>query len=158
MTERWLASVIVVLLATAVGRTDELPKMKFNEGARSPQVFFRYSSISRHRPEDPLRRRNNIWVVFNDYVVVYDANFPKEAGDVVAAIRKTTEKPIRYVLDSHHHGDHAYGNDVSKEGRASSPRPTAPAAARAVGGVPQGRRGTDRTQGHRREPAAGCRT
>src|SRR5262249_15001810 len=47
-----------------------------------------------------------------DYVFVYDANFPKEAGDVIAAIRKTTNKPIRYVLDSHHHGDHAYGNAV----------------------------------------------
>jgi phosphoglycerate dehydrogenase-like enzyme/glyoxylase-like metal-dependent hydrolase (beta-lactamase superfamily II) len=50
--------------------------------------------------------------VFEDYVLVYDANFPKEAGDVVEAIKKTTDKPIRYVLDSHHHGDHAYGNAI----------------------------------------------
>src|SRR5262249_8333632 len=60
---------------------------------------------------------NNIWVVFKDYVVVIDANFPKEAGDVIEAIRKTTDKPIRYVLDSHNHGDHAYGNaEFSKPG------------------------------------------
>src|SRR5439155_732212 len=46
-----------------------------------------------------------------------DANFPKEAADVIAAIKKTTNKPIKYVLDTHHHGDHAYGNAVwAKEG------------------------------------------
>ena len=36
---------------------------------------------------------------------------------MVEAIKKTTDKPIRYVLDTHHHGDHAYGNAVfAKEG------------------------------------------
>jgi cyclase len=43
---------------------------------------------------------------------VIDANFPKEADDVLADIKKTTDKPIKYVLDTHHHGDHAYGNCV----------------------------------------------
>ena len=62
---------------------------------------------------------NNIWVVFEDYVVVIDANFPKEAGDVIAAVKKTTDKPIRYVLDTHHHGDHAYGNAVFAKAGAS---------------------------------------
>jgi phosphoglycerate dehydrogenase-like enzyme/glyoxylase-like metal-dependent hydrolase (beta-lactamase superfamily II) len=91
----------------------ELPKMKFNEVKEvAPGVFFRYSSISASDPKIPFGGSNNIWVVFEDYVVVIDANFPKEAGDVLAAIRKTTKKPVRYVLDTHHHGDHAYGNAV----------------------------------------------
>lgn len=77
-----------------------------------PGVFFRYSSISATDKAIPFGGSNNIWVVFEDHVLVYDANFPKEAGDVMEAIRKTTDKPIRYVLDSHHHGDHAYGNAV----------------------------------------------
>src|SRR5207244_12858751 len=47
-----------------------------------------------------------------EYVVVIDANCPQRAGDVIEAIKKTTAKPIRYVLDTHHHGDHAYGNAV----------------------------------------------
>jgi phosphoglycerate dehydrogenase-like enzyme/glyoxylase-like metal-dependent hydrolase (beta-lactamase superfamily II) len=86
--------------------------MKFNEVKEiAPGVFFRYSAIS---PTDPsiFGGSNNTWVVFEDYVVVIDANFPKEAGDVIAAVKKTTEKPIRYVFDTHHHGDHAYGNAV----------------------------------------------
>ncbi|MFO0845742.1 MAG: NAD(P)-dependent oxidoreductase [Gemmataceae bacterium] len=88
------------------------PKMKFNEVREiAPGVFFRYSSIS---PTDMsiFGGSNHLWVVFEDYVVVIDANFPKEARDVVADIKKTTTKPIRYVLDTHHHGDHAWGNAV----------------------------------------------
>jgi phosphoglycerate dehydrogenase-like enzyme/glyoxylase-like metal-dependent hydrolase (beta-lactamase superfamily II) len=88
-------------------------KMKFDEVKEvAPGVFFRYSSISATDKSIPFGGCNNIWFVMDDYVVVFDANFPKEAGDVIAAVKKTTDKPIRYVLDSHHHGDHAYGNEV----------------------------------------------
>src|SRR5690348_13502966 len=99
---------------------DEPSPMKFNEVREvAPGVFFRYSSISATDKTVPFGGSNNIWVVFGDYVVVIDANFPKEAGDVIAAIKKTTDKPIRYVLDTHHHGDHAYGNAVFAKSGAS---------------------------------------
>lgn len=98
----------------------ELPKMKFNEVREiAPGVFFRFSAISATDKSVEFGGSNNIWVVFKDYVVVFDANFPKEAGDVLAAIRKTTDKPVRYVVDSHHHGDHAYGNAVYAKAGAS---------------------------------------
>jgi glyoxylase-like metal-dependent hydrolase (beta-lactamase superfamily II) len=95
-----------------------IPDMKFNDVKEVvPGVFFRYSSISATDPTVPFGGCNNIWVVFKDYVFVVDANFPKEAGDVIADIKKTTKKPIKYVLDTHHHGDHAYGNSIwAKEG------------------------------------------
>lgn len=96
----------------------KIPEMKFNDVVEvAPGVFFRYSSISANDPKIPFGGSNNVWIVFKDYVVVIDANFPKEAGDVIAAIKKTTDKPIKFVLDTHHHGDHAYGNCVwAKEG------------------------------------------
>ena len=48
-----------------------------------------------------------------DYVVVVDSlatvgltqRFKEE-------IRKITDKPIRYLINTHHHGDHTYGNHV----------------------------------------------
>src|SRR5207253_9079483 len=96
------------------------PSMKFNDVKEvAPGVFFRYSSISATDKNIPFGGSNNIWVVFDDYVAVVDANFPKEAGDVIEAVRKTTDKPIRYVLDTHHHGDHAYGNAVFGKAGAS---------------------------------------
>jgi phosphoglycerate dehydrogenase-like enzyme/glyoxylase-like metal-dependent hydrolase (beta-lactamase superfamily II) len=117
IASRWLAVSVLLGLAGAV-QAQDLPKMKFNEVKEiAPGVFFRYSDIRVPFDIKTFGGSNNIWIVFEDYVMVYDANFPKEAGDVVAAIRKTTDKPIRYVVDSHHHGDHAYGNAVfAKEG------------------------------------------
>jgi cyclase len=92
---------------------DKPPEMKFNDVKEvAPGVFFRYSSISASDKTVPFGGSNNIWIVFKDYVIVVDANFPKEAADVLEAIKKTTDKPIKYVLDTHHHGDHAYGNSV----------------------------------------------
>ena len=84
----------VVLLAAvyASTRTAEpvapppIPEMKFNDVKEvAPGVFFRYSSISATDKTVPFGGSNNIWVVFEDYVLVYDANFPKEAGDVLEA-------------------------------------------------------------------------
>src|SRR5205085_1696887 len=101
----------LVTLAYASGSAwadDAPPKMKFNEVKEvAPGVFFRFSSIGPEGTGIPFGGSNNIWVVFENYVAVIDANFPKEAKDVIAAVKKTTDKPIRYVLDTHHHGDHA---------------------------------------------------
>ena len=55
---------------------------------------------------------NNGWVVFDDYVLVLDANFPSGALEIIPKIRAQTTKPIRFAFDTHHHGDHAYGNQV----------------------------------------------
>ncbi|MFN7938204.1 MAG: MBL fold metallo-hydrolase [Bryobacteraceae bacterium] len=49
------------------------------------------------------------WVTFKDYVLVIDANFPWGAKKIIPEIRKTTNKPIRFVFNTHYHGDHAYG-------------------------------------------------
>ena len=55
---------------------------------------------------------NSGWVIFDDYVLVLDAGFPLSAKIVVEEVRKTTKKPIRYVFDTHYHGDHSFGNGV----------------------------------------------
>jgi cyclase len=55
---------------------------------------------------------NNGWIIFEDYVLVIDANFPSGANEIIPKIRALTEKPIRFAFDTHHHGDHAYGNQV----------------------------------------------
>jgi glyoxylase-like metal-dependent hydrolase (beta-lactamase superfamily II) len=55
---------------------------------------------------------NNGWVIFDDFVLVVDANFPSGAREVIPKIQAQTKKPIRFAFDTHHHGDHAYGNQV----------------------------------------------
>ena len=61
---------------------------------------------------------NNGWIMFEDYVLVIDANFPAGAKQIISKIRALTDKPIRFALDTHHHGDHAYGNEVYVENGA----------------------------------------
>ena len=55
---------------------------------------------------------NQGWIVFKDFVLVIDANFPGQVDKVIEQIKETTDKPIKYVFDTHHHGDHADGNAV----------------------------------------------
>ena len=72
--------------------------------------------------EGDLVRRghcNNGWIVFQDYVLVIDANFPSGAEEVLPKIRVITTVPIRYAFDTHCHGDHAYGNRAFVEAGAT---------------------------------------
>jgi cyclase len=55
---------------------------------------------------------NNGWVIFDDYVLVLDANFPSGAQEIIPKIKAQTNKPIRFAFDTHHHGDHAYANQL----------------------------------------------
>lgn len=61
---------------------------------------------------------NNGWIVFDDYVLVIDANYPSGALEILPKIRALTDKPIRFAFDTHHHGDHAYGNQIWAENGA----------------------------------------
>ena len=55
---------------------------------------------------------NNGWIIFEDYVLVIDGNFPSGAQLVIPQIKAVTDKPIRFAFDTHHHGDHSYGNQL----------------------------------------------
>lgn len=55
---------------------------------------------------------NNGWIVLRDYVLVVDANFPSGAQNILPKIKALTDRPVRFAFDTHHHGDHAYGNQV----------------------------------------------
>ena len=47
-----------------------------------------------------------------DYMIVVDANYPSGARGAMEDVKRLTKKPVKYVFDTHHHGDHAYGNPV----------------------------------------------
>jgi glyoxylase-like metal-dependent hydrolase (beta-lactamase superfamily II) len=46
-----------------------------------------------------------------DGVLLVDSQFAPLTDKLVAAIRKITDKPIRYLIDTHVHGDHTGGNE-----------------------------------------------
>ncbi len=55
---------------------------------------------------------NNVIIEMKDYLIVVDANFPSGARLAMMDAQKVSKKPVKYVFDTHHHGDHAYGNAV----------------------------------------------
>ncbi len=71
-----------------------------------PGVWFREGEIKE------MGHCNNIIIEMKDYLVVIDANFPSGARAALADAKKLSSKPVKYVFDTHHHGDHAYGNPV----------------------------------------------
>ena len=70
----------------------------------APGVFYYFG--------DELQKKsaNCVWVIFKDYVLAVDANYPWGAEEIIQEIRKTTTKPIRYVFNTHYHHDHTFGN------------------------------------------------
>lgn len=62
---------------------------------------------------DPRRgHSNNGWIVFDDFVLVIDANYPSGAQIVMPKVKETSDKPVRFVFNTHNHADHAYGNQL----------------------------------------------
>jgi cyclase len=45
-------------------------------------------------------------------VVVVDTGLAQNADKLVAAIRKLSDKPLQYIINTHMHGDHTGGNDA----------------------------------------------
>src|SRR3981189_3001713 len=79
-----------------------------------PGVWFREGEIQ------TLGHCNNAIIEMKDYLIVVDANFPSGARLTLEAAKKVSNKPVKYVFDTHHHGDHAYGNPVWTQAGATT--------------------------------------
>lgn len=53
---------------------------------------------------------NNVIIEMKDYMILVDANYPSGARATMADVKRLSSKPVKYVFDTHHHGDHLYGN------------------------------------------------
>ena len=111
-----LRSLLLLLFTTLgfvalfVSRSDATP-----ETVRiiAPGVWFREGDMEQGHC-------NNIIIEMKDYLVVVDANFPSGARGAMADARRLSSKPVKYVFDTHHHGDHLYGNPVWTQAGATT--------------------------------------
>jgi len=92
-------------IALLVSRSDAKP-----ETVRivAPGVWFREGDMDQGHC-------NNIIIEMKDYFIVVDANYPSGAHGAMADVKRLSSKPVKYVFDTHHHGDHLYGNVVWTE-------------------------------------------
>ncbi len=63
---------------------------------------------------------NAAFLVTDESVIVIDTRqHPRDGQDLLDRIRKVTDKPIKWVVNTHFHGDHNYGNSVFKAAGAT---------------------------------------
>jgi cyclase len=103
----FIIAVILLSCSAASAQAQKLEIVKIADGV--------YGAIFSEPRIDPVES-NSLIVVGDDGVLVLDANrTPAGARGVIAEIRKLTDKPVRYVVNSHWHDDHIFGNQSYKE-------------------------------------------
>ena len=61
---------------------------------------------------------NTTFIITTEGVIVIDTRpTPTEARKVIEEIRKLTDLPIVYTINTHYHGDHTFGNQVFKNSK-----------------------------------------
>jgi cyclase len=50
------------------------------------------------------------WLVNKEGIAVVDAEFPAPAEHLIAELKKQSDKPFEWLINTHHHGDHTGGN------------------------------------------------
>jgi glyoxylase-like metal-dependent hydrolase (beta-lactamase superfamily II) len=73
-------------------------------------------AVVRSEPFGLANHSNNVFIVGPRDVVVVDAPFTLAAArDVIAAIRAVTDRPVRWVIHTHWHDDHVFGNAAYRD-------------------------------------------
>jgi glyoxylase-like metal-dependent hydrolase (beta-lactamase superfamily II) len=63
---------------------------------------------------------NAVFLVTEEGVLLIDTlTHPRAGRDLLDRIRKVTDKPVKWVINSHFHGDHQMGNSVFKAAGAT---------------------------------------
>ncbi|MFN2385409.1 MAG: MBL fold metallo-hydrolase [Thermoanaerobaculia bacterium] len=80
--------------------------------ARPPEQVFRRQALAGNVHALYGRGGNVGFSVGFDAVLVVDSQFKDVAPGIVAEIQKVTDRPIKHLLNTHHHGDHVGGNEI----------------------------------------------
>jgi glyoxylase-like metal-dependent hydrolase (beta-lactamase superfamily II) len=58
---------------------------------------------------------NSTALITDEGVVLVDDKFAVHHDNIVSELKKVTSKPIRYVINTHHHADHSGGNAAMQQ-------------------------------------------
>ena len=82
---------------------------------RSPQDIFKVKPLAGGVYALYGRGGNIGFFVGPDAVLVVDSQFKDIAPGIVAEIKKVTDRPIKFLVNTHHHGDHVGGNEIFRQ-------------------------------------------
>jgi cyclase len=99
---RWALFVIIMLAAATASAGQGLTKLADN--------VYSYVDVKNASPANSFAANAGI-VIGRDGILVVDTLISaKEARRFIADIGKVSDRPIKYVVDTHYHLDHAFGN------------------------------------------------
>ncbi len=114
-----LGSAVVLSALAGARQATPAPNATPSPGAdhhdRAPQDIFRVKPLAGGVYALYGRGGNIGFFVGPDAVLVIDSQFKDIAPGIVAEIKKVSDKPIKFLLNTHHHGDHVGGNEVFKQ-------------------------------------------
>ncbi len=104
-----------LLLIPALSLAQASPTPTPGHHDRKPDEIFRRQELSRGVYVLYGGGGNVGFLVGPDAVLVVDSQVRQLGPGVVKQIQGATDKPIKYLLNTHHHGDHTGGNDAFKQ-------------------------------------------
>lgn len=54
------------------------------------------------------------FLITTEGIIVVDSQFPDTANNFISEVKKTNNSPFKFLLNTHHHGDHTAGNIAFK--------------------------------------------
>lgn len=73
-------------------------------------------TVIRKEPPSLWFNPNTVFIIGKNETIVVDSNISSEyTREVLAELRKITDKPVKYVINTHWHEDHIIGNRVYRE-------------------------------------------
>jgi len=102
-----LLLVVALFPFAALAQTGNFDTVKVADGI--------YAAI-RKEPHGLTTNANSVFIINDDDVIVVDTTLtPGTATELLTALRKLTDKPVRYVINTHWHDDHIMGNQVFRD-------------------------------------------
>src|SRR5215831_19859723 len=106
-----LILILVLIIPTCV-LADTVASSQRTVAKLAEGVYF----IRHKDPPDHFSQGNTVVIIGENGVLVVDSCYlPSSAREDIAQIRRWTNKPVRYLLNTHWHNDHVQGNAVYME-------------------------------------------
>lgn len=87
-----------------------------DSGARMERIAPNVYAIIHDDATEDWPHGNTGVIVGADGILVIDSNYlPARATDDIALIRRVSQLPVRYLLNTHWHGDHTHGNGAYQD-------------------------------------------